>query len=213
MPPVLVQTAGTQLTAFDGLILVVIAFSMLVGFVRGFLREAFGLVAWAGAAYLALQDFSWARDFVGQWIVEPKIQQLLAMAGVFCGALVILLMAVQWISYTVQGTMAQSVDRSLGLVFGLGRGLFFVCAGYLGSLFLVTPEFQPPIVRLSKSHPWLNQSALFLEKYIPSTLRSTPMLLKGLEMIRPLALPSQSLVNELSSPPPTLEELAPGATP
>lgn len=213
MPPALIQAPGTQLTAFDGLVLVVIAFSMLIGFVRGFLREALGLSAWAGAAYLALQDFAWARTFVGQWISDAKLQQLLAMGGIFCLALILLLMAVQWVSYLVHGTMAQSVDRSLGLVFGFGRGLFFVCIGYVGSLFLVVPEFQPPVVRSSKSYPWLNQSALFLERYIPSSLRTSPMLVKGMAMIRPLALPAQSLVNELSRPAPNLEELAPGATP
>ena len=192
----------SQFNAFDLLILVTLGFSLLIGFTRGFVRELFGLGAWIGSVLVAKQDFQWPKTFFSQWIKDPFIIQAAGFFSVFCLTLVVFLCLAQWLSLMVQKSFARTVDQSLGLVFGFARGVFLICATYLGALILFPSEKLPIIVNYSKSINWLNHMVFFCAHRLPQSLKNNPMLTNNLKGIEIPTVDSKTLVSSLSAPKP-----------
>lgn len=188
--------------AFDLLLVVTLGFSMIMGFARGFVREFLGLFAWAGAVWVTTRGYMWPSVFFSPWITEPAILKLISSLSVFCLSLVVFLFLVQWLSYSIQNSMAQSVDRSLGIVFGLVRGFCIVCGAYIGSLFFMLPQVQPPIIQLSKSYPLLNKGALFFAPLLPQALQKQEPFQKSMQELKSALLGAQELSKKLSAPRP-----------
>ena len=114
------------MTAADVLIVVILLGSTIIGLLRGFVREAASLVFWI----LAI----WAAGKFGP-IVEPHLGGLLADPNVspWVGRLVILVLVLLlgWVigmllSYFTRSLGLGVMDRVLGLLFGILRGLVLV---------------------------------------------------------------------------------------
>ncbi len=114
------------MTAADVFILLVLLGSTLIGLLRGFVREAVSLVFWMVAI--------WAAWKFGP-IVEPHLGGLLADSNVapWVGRLVILVLVllVGWIIGMLLGYFTRSLglgplDRVIGLLFGIVRGMVLV---------------------------------------------------------------------------------------
>ena len=114
------------MTGADALILLVVLGSTVLGLLRGFVREAASLAFWI----LAI----WAAWKFGP-VIEPHLGGLLADPNVapWVGRLVILIcvLMVGWIVGMVLGYFTRSMglgplDRVIGLLFGVVRGVVLV---------------------------------------------------------------------------------------
>ncbi len=121
------------MTGADVLILVVLLGSTLIGLLRGFVREAVSLAFWIVAI--------WAAWHFGR-VVEPHLGGLLADPNVapWVGRLVILVLVllVGWIAGMVLSYLTSSVglgplDRVIGLLFGIVRGMVLVGLMIIGA--------------------------------------------------------------------------------
>jgi membrane protein required for colicin V production len=115
-----------MLTAADAFIILIVLGSTLIGLLRGFVREAVSLVFWI----LAI----WAAWKFGP-LIEPHLGGLLADPSVapWIGRLVILVLVllVGWVvgmllSYFTRSLGLGAMDRVLGLLFGILRGVVLV---------------------------------------------------------------------------------------
>jgi membrane protein required for colicin V production len=195
----------SHFNAFDLLILVTLGFSILIGFSRGFVRELFGLGAWGGAGFMAMQKYAWPEEFLAQWIHDPKIAQPASMFLVFLIALILFLCIAQWLSLIIQESFAQTIDRSLGLVFGFFRGIFIICAVYMGALILFSAHRVPAIVSSSKSVIWLNRGVVFMEPLSPKFVRTAPLFMKNIMLLKPAQLSADDLTQSLAAPTPAIQ--------
>ncbi|WP_273773612.1 CvpA family protein [Burkholderia mallei] len=100
-----------MLTAFDYAVLLVIGLSALRGAWRGFVGEIFGLIGWIAAFLIACR-------FVG--VVLPYIP------AIIIGVVLVAGVANALLSRIAQATGLGGVDRSLGMMFGLVRGVLLV---------------------------------------------------------------------------------------
>ena len=64
-------------------------------------------------------------------------------------------------------TAFSPIDRTLGFVFGLARGVFLVCLAYLLIAMALPPADWPPWLRDAKSGPYLNEGADLLKGFLP----------------------------------------------
>jgi membrane protein required for colicin V production len=121
------------MTGADALILLVLLGSTAIGVLRGFVREAASLVFWIIAI--------WAAWKFGR-AVEPHLGGLLADPSVapWVGRLVILLLVlvVGWIIGMLLGYFTRSLglgplDRVIGLLFGILRGMLLVGLMVIGA--------------------------------------------------------------------------------
>jgi len=114
------------LTGADVLILLVLLGSTLIGVLRGFVREAVSVAFWVLAIWAAWRFGS---------IVEPHLGGLLADAAVapWVGRLVVLVLVLLlgWVvgtllSYFTRTMGLGPLDRVIGLLFGIVRGMVLV---------------------------------------------------------------------------------------
>jgi len=160
----------------DYVILGIVAISILVGAIRGFIKEAFSLAVWAAAFLIAFQYSGALALELESHIELPSARTALAFAGLFLVVLLIGGLLTFLIGKLVEKTGLSGTDRLLGGVFGSIRGLFLVMA-----LMLVaglTPVPQDPWWQNSRSIqsllPLAEWSAQFLPDYILEYMELRP---------------------------------------
>ena len=104
-------------------ILVVWSISTLVGWFRGLLRELLSLVSWVVAGWVAYQFRVPAGKFLESWIENPLLQQSIAGFALFVMTVLLLSVFGKVTTMAVEKAGMRGADRSLGIVFGLFRGL------------------------------------------------------------------------------------------
>lgn len=110
------------MTAVDWIALAILAGSLVLGLMRGFIREAFSLAAWV-VAFLAARIFSPAVAAVIPGIDQEGLRQAAAIVVVFVAVLVLAQLLGAALAKLMQAAGLGSVDRSLGMLFGVGRAV------------------------------------------------------------------------------------------
>jgi membrane protein required for colicin V production len=155
------------LTAFDVAALAVIGLSVLVAFLRGFMREALTIVTWLGAGVAAYFAFPYARELARRTIETEWLADAAALCVVFVVPLIGLKVAAAAAADHIPGGTLGTIDRLAGLAFGAARGAVVVCAAYLGLVILVAPEEQPQWVKDALILPYVKDGAALLTRLIP----------------------------------------------
>ncbi len=115
---------------FDWVIGAIILVSILVGVMRGFIKESMSLISWILAVWLGVTFCVEAGEFISQYvnIPNPKFRMSAGFALVFIGTL----FAGAIISYTITKVFVRGpirgIDRVLGIGFGAVRGAAIVVA-------------------------------------------------------------------------------------
>src|SRR5438046_4800919 len=115
------------MTVFDAAVIFVIALSTLFAFIRGVVRELIALIAWV-VGFIAALAFT---PVVGAWILEfghPAVRYLIAFALILIGALLLGALIAYPLARAIRAAGLGFVDRFLGSIFGLARGLLLVLA-------------------------------------------------------------------------------------
>lgn len=166
------------MNAVDYAVLGVLAVSGLLALLRGFVREILGIGAWIGAAVIALWSVPYvrphAKQYIGQYLPDPALQDYAGFGAVFVVAVIVLLMISHWIGALVRQSVLGGLDRTLGLLFGLARGAVLVVVAYFAGSFVVPMERWPDMVLQARSLPLAYQGAAWLAEQIPPDYR--PML-------------------------------------
>ncbi len=110
----------------DALIVLICVASGVFGFWRGFVKEALSLATWLAAIWIAWR-FTWLIEpWLGDWIAAPELKIWTARVILF----VVVLIAggvAAWLARTlVRATGLGGMDRTLGGVFGVARGVLIV---------------------------------------------------------------------------------------
>lgn len=152
-------------------VVAIIVLSAVFAFARGFVREAFSVIAWVGAAAVTLYGFGWAYDHIDPYVHNPLLSQVAAGFGLFIVSLVVLTMITGILARMVNATAFSPIDRTLGFVFGLVRGVVLVCVAYLALAMVLPPTDWPPWLRDAKSGPYLSEGADLLKGFLPEWVK------------------------------------------
>ncbi|UWX03703.1 CvpA family protein [Pseudoxanthomonas sp. NC8] len=149
----------------DLVLLAVIAASVLLGAVRGFVGVVASLVAWFGAGWFA---FRHGAD-LAFWFSDdgrPGATELLGAYVVSFIAVLVLVSLVGWaMRKLVQSIGLSTVDRALGLLLGLARGAPVACMLVLLMAFSDLP--QDPGWSRSRMVPVLLPGAQWIAHWLP----------------------------------------------
>jgi membrane protein required for colicin V production len=155
------------LSVFDLGALAVIGLSVLVGFLRGLIREALTIVTWLGAALVAFYAFPYAREVARRTIETEWMADAAALCVVFLAPLIVIkVAAAAAVDHIPDGALG-TIDRFAGAVFGAARGAVLVSAAYLGLTILVAPEDQPEGVKHALLLPYVKDGAVLLSRLMP----------------------------------------------
>jgi membrane protein required for colicin V production len=154
-------------TAFDIAAVAVIGLSVLIAFLRGFLRETLTILTWVGAGVAAYFAFPYARELARRTIETEWLADAAALCVVFVVPLIALKVAAALVADHIPGGTLGTIDRLAGLAFGAARGAMVVCAAYLGLVVLIAPEEQPEWVRNALILPYVQDGAALLTRLLP----------------------------------------------
>src|SRR5580704_500118 len=200
-------------------VIAVIGLSAVFAFARGFVREALSIVAWIGAGFITLYGFSAVYAMVDPMVHNPLLSQLIAVGGTFLVSLIVLTVITGIVARRVRSSGLSSIDRTLGFIFGLARGILLVSLAYLFVENVVQANDRPPWLKEAKSGPYLHEGAEMLRTVLPESLRmkstaTTEELIHAItpaveadKAIRALSIPSPPpAATPTSAPPPTYRQ-------
>ena len=124
-------------TIIDFGVIVIIAVSALLAFSRGIVREGMAIAGWIAAAILAFIFADTAQPLVRQIpylgdILGDSCELLIlaSFAVIFAIALLIVSIFTPLLSSLVQKSILSGLDKNLGFIFGICRGLVLVIAAF-----------------------------------------------------------------------------------
>ena len=165
------------MTLFDGIVIAVLLISSVLAMLRGFTNEVLSILAWVVGALAALWLFPYVTPLLRTVVSPDWLASVVAAIGIFIvGYVLVAAFTVRWADRLLAlHDQAESLDRTLGFVFGLVRGLLIVTVAYLFFAWLVpNPADQPDWIRNARLRPMVEQSAATLFTLAPSGTRREP---------------------------------------
>src|SRR6187401_420729 len=170
-------------TILDLVLLAVMLISGVLAMVRGFMREILSIAAWGAAALVTLYAFSKLLPTAKTYFNNDTVASVVVVAGTFIGTLIVVSIITVRISDMILDSRIGALDRTLGFLFGLGRGLLIVVVAFLFFAWLVPDRSQPEWVRSAKSRVVLQGTGDWLMSMLPDDPEST--ILKRLKKPKP----------------------------
>ncbi len=156
------------MTSADFVLLAVIAVSAFVAFVRGFVREVLGIIAWVAAAYAAYKGFPAANPIVSGWIKNKQFAGPATYGIVFVVALIVFTIVTNLLGRLVRNSALGGLDRTLGLAYGVLRGAVIGMVAYIVAGMAIPPAEWPQPVRAARLLPFTHDGAVWLAGMLPS---------------------------------------------
>ncbi len=169
----------------DLIIVAIIAVSGLLAFARGLVREVLSIVAWVGAAIITLYGIPYVRPYVGMFVHQDQI--IVDVVGgtiIFILMLVVLSLASVSVARQVKDSQLNALDRSLGFVFGVGRGMVLICLSYMVIVWSLPPADHPKALREARTLPFIETGTELLKGLVPESWRGGATARRSDEMRR-----------------------------
>ena len=152
----------------DIALLAVLGLSAVVGLVRGLVFEVLSLLGWV-AAYFAAQWFAPAlapHVPVGQ--PGSALNHGAAFAAAFVAALIVWALLARLVRALIHATPLSVVDRILGALFGIARGMVVLLA--VATVVGLTPLSKSTAWQASAGRSWLQAAMQVLKPVLPVQL-------------------------------------------
>ena len=154
------------MTAFDYAVLAVLAASVLLGLWRGVASEMLALAAWVAGFFAARQFGPDVGAMFAKWIADAAMRSVAGMATVFVGVLVAFGMGRLVVSLMLRAVGLGLLDRMLGGIFGIVRGVFVAFAAVLVGGMTSLPN--QPWWREAMLAPPLETAVIAVKPWLPS---------------------------------------------
>ena len=161
------------ITLLDIILLAVMLISGLLAMIRGFMREILSIGAWGVAALVTLYSYSRVLPIAKSYVNSDMIAAGVTIGGIFLLTLLIVSIITVRISDMILDSRVGALDRTLGFLFGLGRGLVIVVVAFLFFAWLVPDRSQPEWVRDAKSRVVLQSTGQWLISMLPDDPEKT----------------------------------------
>jgi len=160
------------MTWVDAVFLALVAISGAIGYMRGLVREVLGVGAWVGAILFAFYMLNGTRGLFAGLFPAEWMTDVAALATVFIVTLIVLKIIIALLAGVVRNSVLGGVDRALGIVFGLGRGVIVLLVAYIAAgAFVPATDIWPEPVRNARSLPLIRDGAIWLNEMLPAQYR------------------------------------------
>lgn len=154
----------------DYVLIGIIALSVIVSILRGFVREALSLASWIAAFWVAMTFSGDIAHILVSYVSTPSVRTIIAFIGLFLVTLIVCGLLGHFIAIMIQKTGLSGTDRLLGIVFGFCRGVLLVALLLLAASYTAIPQDS-----------WWQQSVLiphfmpvtnWIKQYLPNSLEN-----------------------------------------
>ncbi len=159
----------------DYAILAVIAVSVVISLIRGFVREVISLVVWIAAFWIGIRFSEDVAVYFGDYIVSPTLQLGAAFALLFVGTLIVGAIINYIAGQLVGRTGLSGTDRYIGVIFGIARGLVVVAVVIVAAGLTALPReaWWQESVLVAQFQPWVCE--LGVREWLDGLMDYTPL--------------------------------------
>lgn len=152
------------MTVFDYAVLAIVAASILLGAWRGLVSEVLALAAWVVALLAGRALAPEMAPVFGEWLQEPALRYAAAFIAIVVAVLVAAALLRLALSKLLRAIGLGPLDRFLGAVFGVARGVLVVLLCVLIGGLTALPQqawwrqawLAPPLeTAVLAAKPWL----------------------------------------------------------
>ena len=158
------------LTWLDIILIGVMLISGLLAMMRGITREILALLAWVGAFVATLVMYPVLKAPAREKINSDILADTLIIGGVFIAVLVIISVVTMRFTDVLLESRVGALDRTLGFIFGILRGLVLVVIAYLFFAWLVPRSGQPEWVKEARTLPLIVGTGDYIRSVLPEEL-------------------------------------------
>jgi membrane protein required for colicin V production len=171
------------MTAFDLIVIGIVGLSAVFAFARGLIRVVMSLVALVAGILAAIHLSPMAANMLAALSDNPVTRYLVAFAMIFTVVVIVGALLGWLLARAIRAIGLGFIDRVLGAVFGVARGVLIVVIGVLLAGLTTLPRQEwwqnaflaPPLVTAALSlRPWLPQSMAERLDYAPGGARERP---------------------------------------
>lgn len=159
----------------DGIILGILALSVITGLFRGFVKESVALCMWIIAIWLAATYFKEAATLLKPYISDQTIRTILAVVLIIISTVIVGSIFNAILSAILHSTGLTGTDRLFGMGFGFLRGVFIVSLVMLAikmTAVLPAEEYARQSMLYAKFDPIVN----WLYGYTPQFIKQMKVL-------------------------------------
>lgn len=164
----------SSLNWVDYAIMGIIAFSTIISFFRGFLREAVSLIIWIVGILLAFRFADTVQNYFVQWISSNSIRYALAFIAIFL-AVFIVGAVINVIFHAIVSKSGLSLtDRFLGIFFGAARGALIVAVVliFVGATTTTVVANEGAAIAQSELAPKFMPLTTWLNQFLPKEIKN-----------------------------------------
>jgi len=121
-----------SLISVDTFFIFVIIASILIGFLRGFVKEVISISALLLAVWVATNYGSYLGSYFAPWINDPGGQLWAGFVFGFIGVVIVGMIIAKLLSKIFRLSLSAKIDRILGAVFGFFRGAILLAIIVMG---------------------------------------------------------------------------------
>jgi membrane protein required for colicin V production len=169
----------------DIVVLVLVLISAAIAFLRGFIREALGIVTLVLALFAAYTFGPFLAPLMEGWLgveqgAEPEklfgvlpmdmVAQICSRGIIFLLVLIALSIATHIFAEFIKSVGMGAVDRSLGVVFGVVRAALLACILYLPIHFTVDEDTKVELFKDSITHYYVEKGTEGLLALMPEDM-------------------------------------------
>src|ERR1700681_3375527 len=147
--------------------------SGLLARVRGFISGILSIAARGAAGLAPLYSSSRLLPIAKTYFNNDTVASIVVVAGVFVGTLIVVSVITVRISDMILDSRIGALDRTLGFLFGLARGLLIVVVAFLFFSWLVPDKQRPDWVTGAKSRVVLDGTGQWLMSLLPDDPENT----------------------------------------
>jgi len=158
------------MTALDGLVILIIFLSAFLAMVRGFSREFLSLLSWILAGASIYFFYKPTLPLLERYISSHTVALAVTVVMLFLVSLIIISAITMKLADIIIDSRIGALDRTLGLVFGIMRGLLILAVAILFLNGLIKTPDQPGWIAHARTKPMLDALGNKMWNMLPGNL-------------------------------------------
>ena len=151
----------------DLISLIIIILSAIISSLKGFVRESLSIVAWIGAIFCSVYLSPYFFDISLSFITNNVLAEIITYITTFVIVLVTLSMITRSLSIYIRSTALNNLDKSLGFIFGLIKGLIILSIILIIFDWFSLDKKRPVIITSAKILPAVDVTSQLLINTLP----------------------------------------------
>jgi membrane protein required for colicin V production len=190
------------INGLDLAVIVILLLSAILAFMRGFVHEVLSVAAWVAAVFAVIYGLPMLQPVARDMIPNTLIADIAAAVIIFLASLVVCSIMTKMMSKTIQASALNNLDRSLGFLFGLLRGIVVFGGILIVMDWFVDTDGRPDWVESAKTLPVIEVTANAMRELMPEGFMAAEDAAKEAGESAREALELKETFDKLTQPPP-----------